>query len=294
MPKAACLSKTYSKNFLGNFTGTSYNPTSDLCSETDAASGNDGEDVNSARCGDSQYGYDDGASVEIEIIEYARKTEDYHYIPAFPDYYCRNDNLENSCANVGGANIIGYYGRFYKELAPDFTPGINRESGYYYYPMGYQPEPKQAIIENLYVRMGTNMPEDGTSQAQYKNGLSEYVRLKGRCVDFMSLGKNNCPDISEMKKQIDEGVPVTLYLSGYNFTCIMDCERNTKLYKQIYSGNHIAVAFGINTVKYFNEKGEQTKELAYLDVATGNATSISTYVLDNNGVLVDAEATKIY
>ena len=34
--------------------------------------------------------------------------------------------LVNYCANVAGANVIGYYDRYFANLIPDYTPDISR------------------------------------------------------------------------------------------------------------------------------------------------------------------------
>ena len=116
---------------------------------------------------DNNYSNNGESTFETEIINYSwqQTTASVMINNSFPDYYNTNNSLLNCCANVAGANIIGFYDRFYENLIPDYIPGISRGDNYSYYNMEFNLAKKQDVIIELYVRMGTNNPEAGTSQS---------------------------------------------------------------------------------------------------------------------------------
>lgn len=210
----------------------------------------------------------------------------------FPAYYNLNNALSNACANVAGANIIGYYDRYYENLIPDYVPGIARGKSYSYYAMETNSAKKQEVINELYIRMDTNLYQAGTSQSDYKNGLTSYINSKGRSVTFSSIMTNSHLDISKLNQAINNGDPVTLYLSGYNISKLIDENGNVTIAKSIYTGNHMVVVYGYKTIEYYNSSNLLIVAKTYLYIATGiNDTGY--YILDNNGTINDAEAVNI-
>lgn len=130
------------------------------------------------------YGSENGttlSSTEIEYINYSYKeVVGFKLNSSFPNYYNTNNLLSNSCGNVAGANIIGYYDRYYNELLPNCVSGIERTNGYFYYPMTLNKTEKQEVINTLYKTMLTNIQKEGVSQENYNKGLLSYIKSKGR------------------------------------------------------------------------------------------------------------------
>ena len=231
---------------------------------------------------------------ETESFSYATKTtESYSINPSFPDYYNTDGTLDNTCANVAGANIIGYYDRFYDNLIPDYEAGILRNDIYIYFPMGYYGAKKQAVINDLYQRMQTNVSNAGSTQAQYKNGLSSYVQSKNLSISFSGVMTNGSFDLEKAKAQFKNGNPISLYLLGYNFTKVTDSGNTVTLEKKLSDGNHIAIAYGYEKVSYFDGNGKTIRTELYLKVATGLSTTSGVYIVNKYGVLNDAEAVHI-
>ena len=231
---------------------------------------------------------------ETENFTYATKTtESYSINPTFPDYFNANGALLNTCSNVAGANIIGYYDRYFDELIPDYTAGRLNKSNYIYFPMGYYAEKKQAVINDLYQRMKTNVNGEGNTQTEYKNGLSSYVQSKGLATTYYSVMTSGKFDLEKTKTQLQNGNPISLYMSGYNFTKVTDSGNSVTLEKSLFDGNHIAVAYGYEKVTYLNANGSVLRTEIYLKVSTGYDGITGVYVVNKYGTLNDAEAVHI-
>lgn len=244
---------------------------------------------------DLLYSEEGSSVVDTEIINYATKSViTYMLNNSFPNYYNTNSLLYNACANVAGSNIIGYYDRYYIDLIPACSPGVLRTKGYSYYAMTVDKTKKQDVINSLYISMSTNNPIAGTSQAQYKNGLASYVTGKNLSISYNTVMSNAAFNMNMADTQLRNGNPISLFLSGYNFSTINDNGTTATITKVIYSGNHIAITYGYQQVNYYNSAGALIKSNLYLYVATGMQAPLQLYIINNNGTLNDAEAAHIY
>lgn len=247
---------------------------------------------------DLQYSdsYDNTVS-ETEYINYATKQSTYKSINGtFPHYYNLNSNLTNCCANVAGANIVGYYDRFYEELIPNCTPGFVRNNIYTYYPISMNRTERQGVIDTLYVDMLTNNPNAGTNQTNYKAGLQAYINNKGQSVSYASVITNGKLDLNKVNAQFDQGNPISLYMQGFNISSVVEIsDTQTRLGKVIFSTNHIMVAYGYLKEEYYDTSGSIIDSKLYLFVANGiQGMTNNYYIVDNNGILNDAEAVRVY
>lgn len=244
---------------------------------------------------DVAYSSASSVSAEIENFSYSTKQVVSNRVNAsFPDYFNTNPALTNYCANVAGANIIGYYDRFYENLIPDYIPGMQRPNAYIYYAMNVNQSLKQGVIDSLYVSMQTNYPEPGTSQAQYKNGLTSYVNSKNLSISFTSVLTNSAFDFNKVKTQIDNGKPITLYLADFNFSHFSDDGSSVTISKNFYSGNHIAIAYGYEKIDYYNAAGSLIYTITFLYASSGILTVNGVYIVGANGTINHAEAVNIY
>lgn len=233
------------------------------------------------------------ARYETETFSYATKTsESYSINASFPNYYNTNNTLQNTCANVAGANLIGFYDRYFENLIPNVVPGVGK-TRYIYYPMTKNMAEKQSVINDLYTRMQTNVDRDGCTQDQYKNGFASYVQFKGLSTTFNSVMTLGLLDLNKVKAQLQSGNPISLYLLSYGFTKITDDGSTVLFEKSIYDNNHIAIAYGYEKVDYFGSNGNLLRSEIYLKVATGIPEVSGVYVVNNYGYLNDAEAVNI-
>ncbi len=241
-------------------------------------------------------GYAGGTYLETqtEEIGYEYKTEEKQSLGlSFPDYFNTSSQLTNSCANVAGANVIGYFDRDYVNLIPDYTPGRARGDSYSYYPMSVELEKKQAVIDELYTLMGTNAIESGTSYDQYKAGFDAYVTAQGYTAVHSSVMSGGNLNLNAVSESITAGRPVILFLSGYNLASLSSKNGKDVYIKMIYGGNHMVVVYEINTLRYYNAADQLIAERTIMQVATGFNDVKGFYIVDNNGLVINAEAVGI-
>lgn len=231
---------------------------------------------------------------QAEEIVYDHKTEEKQSLgSSFPDYFNTSSQLTNSCANVAGANVIGYYDRYLENLISGYTPGRARGESYSYYPMNVQPEKKQAVINELYALMGTNTVESGTSYDQYKAGFDAYVAAQGYTAVHSSVMSGGNLNLNAVSGSIATGQPVVLFLSGYNITSLSGQSGKDTYVKMIYGGNHMVVVYEINTIRYYNAANQLVAVRTIMQVATGFNDVKGFYIVDNNGLVINAEAVVI-
>lgn len=243
--------------------------------------------------GDIFYAAIGSARRETESFSYVTKTtESYSINPTFPNYYNTNISLQNTCANVAGANVIGFYDRYFENLIPNVKPGVGTTK-YIYYPMTKNATEKQAVINDLYYRMQTNTLGDGNTQTQYNNGIKSYVQSKGLTVSYTSVMTNGIFDINKAIVQLQNGYPISLFMSGYGFTKVVDNGSLITLEKNLYDNNHIVIAYGYEKVSYFDSNGKLIRNEVYLRISTGIMDVSGVYVVNNYGKLNDAEAVCI-
>lgn len=243
--------------------------------------------------GDIFYAATGSARKETETFSYTTKSvESYSINPTFPNYYNTNLSLDNTCANVAGANIIGYYDRYFENLIPNIKPGAGTTK-YTYYPMTRNMAEKQTVINDLYDRMQTNTVGPGNTQTQYKNGITSYVQSKGLATLYNTVMTNGMFDLNKAKVQLQNGNPISLYLSGYGLTKVTDDGNLVTLDKSLFNDNHIVIAFGYEKVDYYNANGGLVRSEIYLRVATGLQGVSGSYMVNNYGKLNDAEAVCI-
>lgn len=247
-----------------------------------------------AYCDDTFYSELATQNVDTETFSYSRKeTTSYSINASFPDYYNLNASLTNTCANVAGANVVGYYDRYYDNLIPDCTVGIIRSNRYTYYPIIVDEDKKQAVIDKLYTLMKTNTKENGTSEEDCLSGLKTYVQSQGRSITYTSVMTNNAFSLDKFDSQLREGNPVMLFLSGYSIVNYVDSGSQLSISKNTYSGNHIVVAYGYQTVNYYNSSNALIKSNTYIYVSTGILELKGYYLLNSGGKLIAAQAVAI-
>lgn len=211
----------------------------------------------------------------------------------FPAYYNKNSNLSNECACVAGANLIGYYDRYFENLIPNHSPGVKRGTAYYYNSMNTNLALKQAVIDDLYVRMGTNVSQSGTTQSGFQNGLSSYVQSKGYSLSYSSIMSGSTLNIQSLIQSLNDKKPVALLLQGFNLSQISDSNGTTTLTKYTFTGNHIVIVYGLTVVNYYDSTNTLVKVKTYLSVASGLEDYTGYYILNNNGSIVGANAVEI-
>ena len=160
------------------------------------------------------------AGSRTQKIEYSKKSEaSYKISRGLPSYM--QTSYENSCANIAGGIVVGYYDSFYDDLLPAYTA----------YSGGRWTAESSAtrnLIDTLYYDMKTNV-YGGTTYENFKTGLS---------AAFESTVKN--------------GKPVVLFVDRYNaISSIAQANGYDMMVTNYYSGNHTMVAYGYRNVEYY-------------------------------------------
>jgi hypothetical protein len=249
------------------------------------------------RYGEQIYSVNTRAStLEYETVTYSTvSTETYNIYATYPKYHNTNSSLTNACAPVAGSNIVGFYDKIYDNFIPDYTVGFTRNGYFNYYPMTFNPSPKQNVINELYSLMGTNTPVAGTTQTQYKMGLSAYINSKEKDITYTSIVNNGEINFNSLDTQLRLGNPVTLFLSGYNVCDTADGgDGEFRISKLVYDTNHIMVCFGYNRYTFYDVNNNIISIKTFLVIAPGINGLVGEYLLYNNGTLNDAEAAYVY
>ena len=230
-----------------------------------------------------------------EYISYVTKSEDEYAIKGgLPKYYDMGTK-ENTCANVAGAITLGYYDKTYDELIPNFKAARVIKDKVIY---NAQTEAVQAVIDKLYVSMGTNSTSaGGTTITGFKNGLKSYVNGNGKSITYSSVGQNDKINHEAYMDSIEAEHPVVLFMSGYSLIPIGDFSETStkdKLQKKHYSGNHILVACGLKEIKYYNSNGTLNQTLILFIVATGYKQDPIYYLDVRGSSLIDSYSIDIH
>ncbi len=257
---------------------------------------------------DKAFGYSDdiydGGSYNgehvSEYVYYDTRTEDcIDIMGGLPAYYDVNPDLENMCAVNAGAVVLGYYGRYFPQLTPDFTVGFYLGEYYLYY--NDSERKMQPIIEELYDRMGTNTNgQEGTTATGCRNGLKSYVNSKGLDISYTSIAKDNKLLVNEYKSQIENKKPSLLFFNTYNavnfavYTQTVDGQKRDLLERNVYTGCHVMVGYGYSKYTYYKDNTAfRTDE--YLRAYTGVPGCDLGYVkLYESSILVEGYAVNIY
>ena len=183
------------------------------------------------------------AGSRTQKIEYSKKSEaSYKISRGLPSYM--QTSYENSCANIAGGIVVGYYDSFYDDLLPAYTA----------YSGGRWTAESSAtrnLIDTLYYDMKTNV-YGGTTYENFKTGLSAYVARRGRNISYSSLASGNTLNFSAFESTVKNGKPVVLFVDRYNaISSIAQANGYDMMVTNYYSGNHTMVAYGYRNVEYY-------------------------------------------
>lgn len=239
-----------------------------------------------------------GATYEgssTEVVNFGRKDDDEVSIKGAVPKYSNVGVYRNTCANTAGAIFLGYYEKYYDELIPDFKSArVIRDRVIF----AIQTDAVQKVIDELYVKMDTNIGGNGTTIKGFLNGLLQYVYEKGRDIEYTGLVSNENLNIEQYKELIKNDIPVVLFVSKYTMiplTGISQSGNSDTYNKKHYGGDHVLVAYGIREIKYYNNVGGLIKTSYLLMVATGYKQDPLVYVqIDDRMRIIDGYSVKIF
>ena len=209
---------------------------------------------------------------KIETIAYSTKeTSTMETVNGVPSYR-QISGLSNACGATSGAIVVGFYDKYYEDLIPGFKTYLS--SGKY---RGNDKTYIPKLINQLYTLMRTNIDDVGVSKDDCLNGLNSYVQDKKHKISFSSLSSTGKLNTTLYIKEIKNNHPVILFCRKINVIKITNGDKSDKY--QVYSINngHIAVAYGIYTVKYYkNNTAFRTDR--FLMVALGLSSYPTGYI----------------
>lgn len=205
----------------------------------------------------------DSATYENMTIEYTNRTVDSHTLALrFPTY--NYSPAIGSCAAIGGGNLIGFYDRYFEDLIPDHSSGKPFGNTYLY---SIEDAAVQAVIRELYDYMGASTT--GTTEKQFKNGLTDFCRDRGRTIEFSSCMEGGSLSYSKAQSYLEQNQPVVLFLSTYNVVDMAERENKDLLSVYVSEVPHIMIGFGYKTYVY------DGTAYRYFSVATGHLSNSS-------------------
>ena len=208
-----------------------------------------------------------------------------------PAYYPTGENISNACTPAAGANIIGYWTRYYPELVPGFVPG-SIQLGQYLYKEGAEEADK--LVETLYFEMGTNTEAPGTTVAAFRSGMNSFVAKTGRQIDYVSCNAGGNFNYSFAKQKVEEGIPLILFIDGFRIDEFYDMTNQTSLSYMIAESAHAMAGFGYNVTTYTLSNGTRRVD-SYIKVATGLVSKPKGYYNINYNTIIDeCYAIKIF
>ncbi len=211
---------------------------------------------------------------------------------SFPCFENGNFSLRNTCAPLAGTVLLGYYDRWYESLIPGyntFNTFINRYYGF------SSNEYIQSAFERLYTLTKTNVGHDGTTEAEFVDGLNEYVEAEGLEISYNSVLQSGTINLSLMDTYLDRGQPVLLLCKTYNIiSALVDTGEQVIIHKQNSNVAHMMVAYGYEHYSYYRN-GVNFRTDTYLKVASGVFGGELCYSMLNADMeLVKAWAIDIY
>ncbi len=229
---------------------------------------------------------------ETEYINFHHKTvEEAKISYGMPNFF-ETEPRVNTCANIAGATVVGYYNRIYDELIPGFTAGRYIRGVYFY--NSQTSVIQTSVINPLYDSMKT--ATEGTTSANFRSGLQYYIEGKGRHISYTAQVINGNFDYAAYKASINSEIPVVVFTASYNLVALGDFTNTATqdvIYKALYSGNHVFVGYGYKTVSYYDSNNVLIKQTNFLNVAAGKGDIGLCYLMISDRTNV-REAYKAY
>lgn len=124
-------------------------------------------------------------------------------------------------------------------------------------------------MRELYTLMRTNVDDVGVNQTDCLNGLKTYVNNHGFNISYANVLKtNHIINEASYTNAINNNQPILLFCNKMDLYQIFTTSNEDTLSCSAYNGAHVAVAYGLYTIKYFNGNNNFRTD-KYLKIATG-------------------------
>lgn len=223
-------------------------------------------------------------------IEFKSKDKQEYIMTLQPPSYTATPFV-SGCACLAGANIIGFYDRYYVNLIPNYEPGyLFLNVMYMYY--GQSSEIFD-VLEQLYVDMGTTV--NGTTEPQFISGMKKYCNRAGYNFGYTSLMSGSKLNYSAVANYIENyNQPVALFLSGFNVAIIGERDNIDGFGYYYENTNHVMAGFGYKYITYtYNNGSQETFNFIYVSSGKDNAP-VGYFNTSYNTTIDDVLAINIY
>lgn len=234
-----------------------------------------------------------GLVTTTDTFLYSTKTTESYFINSSVPAYYDTANRNYTCAPVAGANLIGFYDRYFPNLVSDIATGYARGTRYTYYPMLRYETQLQSLINDLASRMGTG--SSGTTLNEFETGMTSYVASKNLNITYIDVtaAQTNALDLENAIVQLKDGNPIAFFTSGINFTTFTDTGSSVIMTIKSSSDNHVFVAYGYQKVIYYDASGNIVRECISFQASSGEDGLTGYYVLNLNGNINAAKAVHL-
>lgn len=228
------------------------------------------------------------AAVSSETVSYTSKEETYEETAYGMPIYYQSSQLPNSCGPTAGAIVVGFYDKYYEELISDYDPCLST-GRYKRADKVYIPQ----LMSELYTLMRTNIDDVGVSKSDCLSGLRSYVRQQNRAITYNSVFSSKRVSEASFVSAIHNNQPTLLFCRKMDLYLVSTGINSDILSKSAYVGAHVAVAYGIYTVKYYNGNNNFRTD-KYIKINTGFSEVPSGYLrLEDNDWCNDALSVSI-
>lgn len=228
------------------------------------------------------------AAVSSETVNFTSKEESYEETAYGMPIFYQNSQLPNSCGPTAGAIVVSFYDKYYEDLIPNYDPCLSTGK-YKRADKVYIPQ----VMSELYTLMRTNVDDVGVSEPDCLNGLRTYVSNRGRTINYNKIISSNKVNEAAFVSAIHNNQPTLLFCGKMDLYLISTGSNSDTLAKSSYIGAHVAVGYGIYTIKYYNGNNNFRTD-KYVKINTGFSEVPSGYLrLDSNDWCNDALAVSI-
>lgn len=200
-----------------------------------------------------------------------------------PSYGGDSSTFPNACTAITGANIVGFYDRYYPDMIWDAVTGAMNGGVYCYFPNAGFSFIKETV-EDMYYRMRVNAYRDGTTMELAINGLTDYIKAHGYNVSYTSFRKTNTTiDLDKVKQMVKDHKVGIIFCTKYNFVySILDNPngKETEVTMIKSTAGHVMMVYGLITRNYY-KNGVKTTE-TFLQVSSGYPGAEKGYVKVND------------
>lgn len=216
-----------------------------------------------------------GAVNSSENVPFTKRETEYKEIKNAIPRYNQLSALPNSCGATAGAIVVGFYDKYYENLIPNYTSYVS--SGTY---KGNDSTYIPQLMRELYTLMRTNVDDVGVSEQDCLNGLKAYVNAKSLNLTYRSVKSFNKVNESLYLDAVNNNLPTLLFCDKMDMYNLSPADTYDVVVKTSLEGAHVAVGYGIYTVKYYNGNSVYRTD-KYLCVATGLGLMSTCYLKMN-------------